>query len=473
MTSEATSASDGVVDAAMCDTAGTANSGRPKFGIADTGWIEPGTLLGDWRIERIIGLGGMGTVYEAVHVLIGKRAAIKVVRADMTPQTAERFVREAWVVNQIHHPNVVDIFEIGHLEDKRPYLVMELLEGKNLEERMDAGRIPPVECVEILLQMCSALQAAHDHNVIHRDLKPANIVLSIGPNGEQAVKLVDWGIARITSPALGERPSRTISGTLLGTPEHMSPEQARGQNDVDGRADIYALGSIAYEMFLEGPPFSADSVAELLTMHLRQPPPPPSDVWPDIPVALERILLQMLAKAPEDRPTLAQISETLTAVREELQQRRRLPTSSRRTSLAEYMNVLLPRRRTTRSLTYVAALGIAAAALVFGRAANARGVETPAQATAELELASPLEAFGRMMPALLPPAQAETATAATTTSAPIAPKTGEPDVPSASADAPRIEPAAEAPLPTRPSRASVRRRSAPPIDPDGTIDPFL
>jgi hypothetical protein len=162
----------------------------------------------------------------------------------------------------------------------------------------------------------------------------------------------------------------------------------------------------------------------------------------------------------------------LTAVREDLKKRRRAPVGSKRSSLAEYWNVLLPRRRSTRSLTYIAALGIAAAALVFGRAASAPGVENTGETTAGLELASPLGAFGRMLPGLLPPAEAETATASTTAPT-AAPTTGAADVPSVRADAPRIEPAARAPLPTRPTRASARRRSAPPIHPDGTIDPFL
>jgi serine/threonine-protein kinase len=293
--------------------------------------LAPGTRLGDWVVQSKIGEGGMGTVYAALHAEIGKHAAIKVIRAALcaTEFGGERFVQEARVVNQIGHPNIVDIFHIGRLADGRPYLVMELLRGSTLAERLDAGRVLVADGLDLLLQICSALTAAHDAGVIHRDLKPDNIFIADTHHGPQ-VKLVDWGIAKLSAPGLSAG-TVTRSGVLIGTPQYISPEQARGK-PVDAGTDIYSLGAIAYELLLEAPPFTADNVADLITMHLREPVPPPSDVWPDIPPALEALLIQMLAKEPADRPTLARVVDTLTAVRAELErarsQRQRLATGS-------------------------------------------------------------------------------------------------------------------------------------------------
>jgi tRNA A-37 threonylcarbamoyl transferase component Bud32 len=281
------------------------------------GDLAPGTILGDWRVEHRIGAGGMGTVYSAVHRIIGKRAAIKVVRTELctSPLTGERFVQEARVVNQIGHPNIVDIFHIGTLEDGRPFLVMELLTGRTLAERMAQGRLPPTEIIDVLLQMCGALGAAHTRGVIHRDLKPDNVFLAEG-QGRIHVKLLDWGIAKLMDDtALAA--TLTTTGMIVGTPQYVSPEQARGKH-VDHRTDIYSLGTIAYELFLEGPPFVADSVADLVAMHLREPPMPPSELWPDVPVELEALLLSMLAKDPAERPSLHEVATALLRIRHEL-----------------------------------------------------------------------------------------------------------------------------------------------------------
>jgi len=284
--------------------------------LANTDLLS-GTVLGDWRVEHKIGEGGMGTVYAAVHRIIGKRAAIKVVRAELCASalTGDRFVQEARVVNQIGHPNIVDIFHIGTLDDGRPYLVMELLLGRTLAGRMMAGRMPAPEIVDILLQVCGALGAAHSRGVVHRDLKPDNIFLA-EVQGRTGVKLLDWGIAKLLDTSTMAA-TLTTTGVIVGTPQYVSPEQARGKN-IDHRTDIYSLGAIAYELFLEGPPFSAESVADLVAMHLREPPLPPSVVWPDIPMELERLLLAMLAKDPAIRPSLHDIATTLLRVRQEL-----------------------------------------------------------------------------------------------------------------------------------------------------------
>ncbi|MCA9680267.1 MAG: serine/threonine protein kinase, partial [Myxococcales bacterium] len=313
------------------------------------GAIELGTEIGDWRIDGQIGVGGMGEVYAAWHRVIGKRAALKVVRAELcrSPAAGERFVQEARVVNQIGHPNIVDIFDVGTLPDGRPYLVMELLAGKTLAQRLGDGKVPALDAVDILLQVCAALAAAHADGVIHRDLKPDNIFLvqpppiatALGTTGRLVVdvdrtgrfeldaaplgpkvKLLDWGIAKLqASPTT---PTLTTTGMIVGTPQYVSPEQARGK-EVSERTDVYALGAVAYELFVEEPPFAADNVADLVAMHLRETPTPPSEVWPDIPGALDRLLLAMLAKDPEARPDIAEVVAVLVDVRAELAARAR------------------------------------------------------------------------------------------------------------------------------------------------------
>jgi len=290
--------------------------GSGLLGVA--GELPPGTLLDDWRVEAKIGEGGMGTVYAAVHDVIGKRAALKVIRAEACthPGASARLLQEARVVNQISHKNIIDIFYAGELPDGRPFLVMELLDGKTLGDRLAEGRVAALDAIDILLQICAALAAAHGHHVIHRDLKPDNIVLVRTPNGP-VVKLLDWGIAKMNADAAdGTRPG----GTLVGTPRYIAPEQARGKR-VEERTDVYSLGAIAYELFLEQPPFVSDNVADLLAAHLREPVAPPRELWPDVPEELDELLLAMLAKEPEERPPLDVVTAVLARVRVELLRR--------------------------------------------------------------------------------------------------------------------------------------------------------
>jgi eukaryotic-like serine/threonine-protein kinase len=352
--------------------------------------LPPGTALGDWRVEGRIGAGGMGMVYEAVHGLIGKRAAIKVVRAELCASalTAERFVQEARVVNQIGHPNIVDIFHIGRLRDGRVYLVMELLRGRTLADRMAEGRMSPLEAIDVLREIAAAASAAHAHGVVHRDLKPDNIFLNEGPGGHPTVKLVDWGIAKLTDepPPIANVSGQgsgplTTTGMLLGTPQYVSPEQARGR-ELDARTDIYSLGAIAYEMFLEGPPFVADSVADIVAMHLREPPPPPSEVWPDIPNDLEKVLLEMLAKDPDGRPTLADVSVRLMMVRRELEARTSNPSIRRLAagSVPPAMTSIQPVGAGSLPGSAVRFVAAAASRPVTGREPTVQLTTTPARA---------------------------------------------------------------------------------------------
>jgi tRNA A-37 threonylcarbamoyl transferase component Bud32 len=281
-----------------------------------------GTVVGSWRVERELGRGGMGTVYAVRHVDIGKAAALKVVHRDMLGESFEAsdVLTEARAVNAFSHPNVVDIFESGMMVDGRPFLVMERLRGRTLGDRHAESRVPALEAIDYLIPVCDALAAAHAAGIVHRDIKLDNIFLSEdrgtkpGVRGTTIVKLVDWGVASITDPG-----GRSGDSLTIGTPRYVAPEQIKGEG-VTAASDIYALGVVAYELFLEEPPFNATTTAELLLAHVNDAPPAPKDVWPRIPAKLDALLMSMLAKDPADRPSAVQVADTLHEVRSELRQ---------------------------------------------------------------------------------------------------------------------------------------------------------
>ncbi len=272
--------------------------------------LKPGFLVGDYEITGTLGQGGMGVVYSAVHPLIDKRAAIKVIhpRLCQDPTSVHRFVQEARSVNRIGHPNIVDVFALGQLDDGRSYMVMEWLEGETLCERLRRGRPPLREGLTILGQIADALQAAHERGVIHRDLKPDNIFLVPVKGQQEQVKLLDFGIAKLTSDTAPI--AQTDTGVLLGTPGYMSPEQARGKN-IDSRTDLYALGAIAYEVILGRPPFEADNAMDKLLAHCSEPVPEPRDLWPDMPELLNHLIAGLLAKSRRDRPSIDEVRDAI------------------------------------------------------------------------------------------------------------------------------------------------------------------
>jgi serine/threonine protein kinase len=276
------------------------------------GELATGTKVGEFVVQRKIGAGAMGTVYGAVHPLIHKRAAIKVLSAALSERAlaVERFTLEARAVNDIGHPNVVDIFAFGRLPDGRLYLAMEWLNGETLAARL--ARLPPTtkQAAEILDQVARALSAAHEKGIVHRDLKPANIFLAEDGEGAVIVKLLDFGIAKLLGEHHEPSSELTHPGALLGTPRYLSPEQARGTN-VSFPTDVYALGAVAFEMFVGQPPFRAASTVDLIAMHLRETPPRPGSLKAGLPEQLDTLLARMLSKSPEDRPSLANFREAL------------------------------------------------------------------------------------------------------------------------------------------------------------------
>ena len=322
----------------MVSTAGGAQ--QVPIEVPDT--LPPGAQAGPWVVERELGRGGMGAVYAVVHADIGKRAALKVVHKRLLVPgfNTERITLEAKVVNQVGHPNIVDIFETGAFADGRPYIVMERLEGQSLSARADGSRIQPDQVIAILLQICDALIAAHAAGIVHRDLKLDNIFLVDNPDepSHPRVKLLDWGIAKV----INQDVRQTVEGQLVGTPQYLSPEQARGI-EVSPQTDVYSLGVMAYELFLEQLPFEAETAAEVMAMHLRVAPPPPRDLWPDVPPQLEDLLLAMLAKQPAERPTMRDVARHLEAVRSELERRHHALLEQQRAGIA--LPVEAPRAR--------------------------------------------------------------------------------------------------------------------------------
>jgi serine/threonine protein kinase len=271
--------------------------------------IAPGAMVGEYRIEAKIGEGGFGSVYRAVHPLIGKPVAIKLLSRAYSdnPQIVSRFISEARAVNQIRHKNIVDIFSFGALADGRQYFVMELLQGSPLDGSLEQrGHLEVGELMPVLRGVLKALIAAHTAGLVHRDLKPENVFLCVDDEGVVTPKLIDFGIAKLLGDESVEHKTRT--GTPMGTPYYMSPEQCRGKN-VDHRTDLYAIGAMIHVLLTGQKPFTGDSAMDLLYKQMAEAPPKLSDHRQGLPQALEDIVLRLLAKKPEDRPQTA--AETL------------------------------------------------------------------------------------------------------------------------------------------------------------------
>jgi tRNA A-37 threonylcarbamoyl transferase component Bud32 len=442
--------------------------------------LAPGAKAGPWVVERELGRGGMGAVYAVVHEEIGKRAALKVVHKQLlTPGfNVERILLEAKVVNQVGHPNIVDIFETGTLEDGRPYIVMERLEGEPLSQRADNSKIQADQVIAILLQVCDALVAAHAAGVIHRDLKLDNIFLVDNPDDPNTpkVKLLDWGIAKIINHDV----RHTVEGQLVGTPQYLSPEQARGA-EVGPESDVYSLGVLAYELFVEQLPFEAETSAEIMVMHLRATPPPPSELWPEIPALLEHLLLAMLAKQTEQRPSMLEVARHLEAVRDELVRRQQAgiergietvaieaPRAGRRTSKAGLAPTVPVewQHRSKRWQFVVGALAIAASVmmLLFSRAGDSRAAAAATTAPPGQIAPEPLAVRDDLAATTMTPDDVAPSAPIRERALPrAAPR------PTQAASKVRSTPASHRPSPRKAPALPPRDKR---IDPDGTIDPY-
>jgi hypothetical protein len=268
------------------------------------------TLGGRYRVSALLGSGGMGAVYRAEHMELKKTVALKVLNQEMAShrEAALRFEREAMVSAQIQHPNVVSATDSGRLPDGSLYLVLEYVSGRSLRDLVnDEGRLSPARALAIGAQIAEALGAAHRAQVVHRDLKPGNIMLLTEGDNPEFVKVLDFGLARVAGDsAPGEPLTRT--GSVFGTPEYMSPEQARGEV-VDHRADLYALGVILYELLSGKQPFIAPELVAILIKHIQEPPPP---LPGDVPAPIAQYVMSLLDKEPSRRPADArQVAKAL------------------------------------------------------------------------------------------------------------------------------------------------------------------
>ncbi|MBM7119337.1 serine/threonine-protein kinase [Archangium primigenium] len=306
----------------------TAPSGTPRTSpgknvhvMEDLSTQDPlvGLKVGEYELGQRIGVGGMGLVYDGIQPLIGKRVAVKVLRPELAAaeEQVARLLAEARAVNAIRHRGIVDIFGFGQVPDGRQYIIMEFLEGVALDAHLaERGRLAVHEVLDILDEVLSALGAAHGAGVVHRDLKPSNVFLVRQPDGSRYVKLLDFGLAKMGLPA--GRTAQTRTDMVVGTPEYMAPEQARGQ-PVGPMTDLYSLGVVAFEMITGRLPFTGSSPVDLLMKHVDAKPPRPSEFLPGLPAALDAFILQMLTKDPEARPGAAeQLRRQLHRLRESL-----------------------------------------------------------------------------------------------------------------------------------------------------------
>ena len=264
---------------------------------------DEGMQLGGYRLLSMIGHGGMGEVWLAEHALIGRRAAIKVLRPSISEseEVVTRFFNEARAAAAISDPGIVQIYDFGHHSDGKAFIVMELLDGETLADRLDrVGALPIADALRVIRQVASSLGAAHARAIVHRDLKPENIFIVRDPEvpGGERAKILDFGIAKLVDDPFAVK---THTSALLGTPMFMSPEQCRGAGQVDKRTDIYSLGCVLYTAIVGATPFEASGLGELLAMHMLQAPVRPSERRPGIPQAVEALIGKCMAKQPEHR----------------------------------------------------------------------------------------------------------------------------------------------------------------------------
>jgi serine/threonine protein kinase len=278
----------------------------------------PGLVAGKYRLSQLIGRGGMGSVWEGTHTTLGTQVAVKFIEAEYaeSPEARNRFESEARAAAKLRSKHVVEVYDHGVTEDGRPFIVMEYLRGEPLDKRLDrVGRIPAKDTARMLMQVCRALSKAHAAGIVHRDLKPENVFLVWDDeDGADVAKVVDFGIAKFTDAQMGNS-SATRTGSVLGTPYYMSPEQARGLRSVDYRSDLWSVGVIAYRCIIGTLPFEGEAVGDLLVKLCTAPLPIPSQLAPDVPPGFDAWFAKALTREPEGRfSSASELAESLGAV---------------------------------------------------------------------------------------------------------------------------------------------------------------
>jgi serine/threonine-protein kinase len=262
---------------------------------------EGDVLAGKYRVDRVLGVGGMGIVVQATHTVLNDRVALKFLLPELLENeaTAARFLREAQATVRIKSPHVARVTDVGKLENGAPYMVMEFLEGRDLGRVLEDGPLDVETAILYLLQACEAVAAAHASGVIHRDIKPANLFLTQGPDQRPVLKVLDFGISKIANrDGVG---SLTQTHTAMGSPLYMSPEQMRSAKSVDARTDVWSLGIVLYEMLTGTLPFMADTMPQLCALILETEPPSLKDAVPDLPEGLDEAVRKAIARNVDDR----------------------------------------------------------------------------------------------------------------------------------------------------------------------------
>ena len=267
------------------------------------------TLAGKYRIIRFLGEGGMGTVYEAQHEVVGRRFAVKVLHPKLAcvDEMVERFGREAQAAGSLESEHIAAVVDFGHTDDGIPYIVMDYLVGEDLGKFLAReGPLPVPRAIDLIVQACRGLDAAHAAGIVHRDLKPENLFLCRRGDGSDLIKILDFGIAKLVSP-VGDGPVTAVTrtGSAMGTPFYMPPEQARGAKDLDLRADVYSLGVILYEALTGQKPHPGESYNTIFYHILTQPPTPIATLRPGLPADLVEVVHRALSPEPSDRPASA------------------------------------------------------------------------------------------------------------------------------------------------------------------------
>jgi serine/threonine-protein kinase len=347
-----------------------------------------GKVLGGlYRVESLLGEGGMGKVYAARHVHINKLFAIKVLSHKIASdrQSIERLRQEAVAASSIDHDNIVNVVSFDTTDDGDVFIVMELLKGDALADIIERGPLGVTRALTIGVQICRALHAAHEAGIVHRDLKPENVFV-LNKNGLDVAKILDFGISKVKT-AETEKVRMTRTGQLVGTPLYMSPEQARGEVDIDRRADIYAAGVILYEMLAGTPPFDGGNYFQLLWKHGNEEPEPLHKRAPSVPRALADVVMKTLAKARDERyQTMAELEQALLATDPRLSVPVHVSLAPSLTSAAP----AAPAKAEPRSRWPIAAVAVAAVIGLVVAVALATGRDPEPIAVEPLDRAEPL-----------------------------------------------------------------------------------
>ncbi|HEX3757126.1 MAG TPA: serine/threonine-protein kinase [Kofleriaceae bacterium] len=429
-----------------------------------------GRNLGNYHVVSKIGEGGMGAVYLARHVTLGRPAAIKVLHSSLSSNQdmVSRFFNEARAATAVRNPGIVEVFDFGVVEDGSAYIVMEYLEGENLGARIRRGRMSVAATMTIVRAISRALHAAHEQGIVHRDLKPDNIFLVPDPelaSGER-VKLLDFGIAKL-APISGEV-SQTRTGMVMGTPTYMAPEQCRGAGSVDHRADLYALGCVAYQMMCGRPPFVSDGAGDLIARHLYFAPEPLRSLCPDIPAKIDDLVLWLLQKDPAARPAsaadLVRAIEQLAAESEVGVLQTHPPARFSAAGLAPITNTTLRGAASTVSLTGAPAQSPRRTGLIAGVAAGVVAV-----AAVLIVVVRGHHGDDDALTARVAGAAPEHAPAPAASPAPPSPA-AQPAVSAATPPTPAAPAVAPPPAAAAPASEPLARPAAPPAAPAATVD---